>query len=40
MHPSYAFMKTSIDILEDETSFFNIGQYKEEKYMQIKMEEN
>jgi len=31
--PTFAYVDTSIDILEDETSFLNIGQFKEQKYM-------
>ena len=40
IQPTFANIKTSIDMLEDETSFVNLGQYEEEKYMQIKMKAN
>ena len=38
--PTFAVIKTSIDTLEDETSFVNFGQYKESNYMQIQMQPN
>ena len=38
--PTFAYIKTSIDTLEDETSFVNFGQYKESNYMQIQMGSN
>ena len=38
--PKFSRMKTSIDTLEDETSFVNLGQYEDESYMQIKMKAN
>ena len=33
--PTFAYVKTSIDLLEDEASNINIGQYTETKYMQL-----
>ena len=38
--PTFAYAKTSIDTLEDETSFVNLGQYKQDSYMQIQMQPN
>ena len=38
--PTFAYVQTSINSLEDETDLINIGQYTEEKYMQFKMKTN